>query len=577
MPTITPEGTVQKRTGSEIIQSGKDAARNLWGGSVNTRGTGSIQKLLEAFVAMGIGEFENAADELYKQRYMRWATGQALDDSAWPLFYRLQPTKAVGTMNLVLTSALAAPDPLFVAGTVTFSDSSGLKYELIEDVVPNGTTDVTASVRAVEFGAEGNVAADEISDPQGLSFSNPTVEADWGTYVESFNNDAEFTGGRDLETDRQFRRRIQDSPTAREGASVDGLELAIGRVDGVTGVRVLENTSLVGGSEDTGYEFLGTGTASQTIDGTRTEASVRIVVAEAGFFQHFALKLNANSSLIVDVRLETDNAGEPSGVLVGPEAVLEDFAFGGTVPTTGTLNEGYDLEPGTYHLRLIRVSGSGSLDGSGSGTANGVKGRNTSGDPWANDTNIENAYAQLIGGLPGASFRAIVSGSPDPDAVAQVIWKNKAAGIRPDGNVSGTAIRRGGTPVTVAYSQPDEVPVVLNIEVQVTSEFGGDEDSIRDLAVAYVGGNDTQGGFVDGLAVNDTLVRNEIVQRLLDDDEVLGIFDVTKLWLDRKSNVAGGDPANLTSADVDNLPSSLFEELLIDDPAVDILVSIVQV
>lgn len=593
MPTITSTGTVQKRTGTEIIQAGKQAARALWGGSVNTRGTGSIQKILEAFVAMGVGEFENAADELYKQRHMRWATGQALDDAAWPFFYRLQPTRAVGTINLTLTSALAAPDPLFTAGSVTFTDSAGLEYELLEDIVPNGSTSVTASVRAVEAGSTGNVAADDINNPQGLSFSSPSVEADWASYVDSFTNSDPLTGGRNLETDRQFRRRIQDAPTAREGASVDGLALAIARVPGVTGVRVIENNTMaygassgvfVGGFTDADYDFgnlvTGGGADPKWI-------AQPVVLADDTDIGAIVIGIGDTVNTVsgVEVSLHADNAGDPAATpysgMVGYTVVAPaDAETQKTVPLPDVVT----VPAGTYWIRARLVFHDTTEPDPltlqwdpGTPTSPGVQTSTDGGATWAADGAVTALGLSLYHGLPPKSFEAIVSGSPDADDVAQAIWVNKAAGISPYGTTSGTATRRNGGTVEVPFSEPAEVPVVLNLIVQVTDDYGGDADTIRDLIVDYIGGTDTKLDFKDGLSVNETLVRNEIIQRLLNDDDVIGIFDVTQLYLDRKDSVTGGDPANLTSTDVDNLPSTIYEELLIDDPATDILVTLVQV
>lgn len=88
-------------------------------------------------------------------------------------------------------------------------------------------------------------------------------------------------------------------------------------------------------------------------------------------------------------------------------------------------------------------------------------------------------------GLPPHSFSAFVVGGDD-QAVLDVLWAAKPAGIATYGTTSGTVMDSFGQPQLVAFNRGESVPVYLAVERTVDDTYpeGGDA-LIKDLLVAY--------------------------------------------------------------------------------------------
>jgi hypothetical protein len=582
MPILSSDATVTKRSGEEILQAAVQNLRNEFGRTINVQGSGSLFRMFEAFVSQPLSEVENTFEDVYRQRYAQHAQGQALDDAAWPLFIRFQAAKAGGAVNITLTSALAAPDPLFVAGDLTFVDSEGNTYILDADLSPNGTVDVEASVLAEELGAEGNIQPDNIIS---VRFNNSTAQTNWSAWVgasvsdgTNFRNDLGFSGGADQETDALFRRRMREARSALVSSSPDGIatsvEVALG---GTARVSVLENTTDVGSSRDKVFDSDATGTPSETIDGATLERiAFKMALTERRYIQHFTVVVDHGVAPTFDVRLETNSAGEASGALVFTGAQVTGFSPADGSTSAEQLDEGEYVDAGTYWLVFTQTNGDGTFDGATSGTSGDVMVFN--GATWANDANINEGNVELIGGLPPHSFRIFASEEADVDTIAQAIWDSRPVGIPPDGIEEGDAVDRDGNVKVQNFDHLVEVPVVVKVTVQHDSGFEGDADTVKDLIVSYIGGNDTGGTLHQGLDVDEALVRMELVQRILDDTLVSGIVDVPadSVLMERRSVRA--TPGDLTGADVaDKLSALTGEVFVVDDVANDIEVVLVSV
>lgn len=415
------------------------------------------------------------------------------------------------------------------------------------------------SIRAQDLGEAGNIAADGIVR---ASFASPSIATAWAQKVQSATNEDPLEGGREEETEIQLRDRILTTFATREVSSVDGIAFALSQVEGVDDVTVIENDTDIGTALDKVFDSDETGTTmTEVLGATNTRIAQKVVLTEQRWVQHHSSKLAVDTTLVADVRLETDTAGSPSGTLAFTGALTEGFTYdGGIVGTSaGTFEKGSLLAPGTYWLVHSRTSGSGQFDGGAGGTANQVKYYNGS---WNLSANVENLNMELIAGLPPHSFRAYVSGG-ESDPIAQKIWDTKAAGIYSDGIETGTATDRSENEHTIHFERPLNVPVVISVEVQSTDAFVGNEDDIKDAIVEYVGGNNTAGVARPGLGINAKLVRNEAISRLLDDDVIVGLRDVLVFRLGLKDDFP--TPGDLTSAEVINLQAGVGEEFVIED------------
>ena len=118
-----------------------------------------------------------------------------------------------------------------------------------------------------------------------------------------------------------------------------------------------------------------------------------------------------------------------------------------------------------------------------------------------NDEPTENAD-----GLPGHSVRAVIPqgvyealvdkeyegeiASAD-NYIAQKVWDCKAAGIRTDGNKTGTAIDAAGLEQSVNFSLPQDVEIDVKVELTLYTEesFGGVE-AVRKSIAGWATGTD---------------------------------------------------------------------------------------
>lgn len=436
---------------------------------------------------------------------------------------------------------------------------------LVENLNVEVIRGATALVRANDLGPEANVEANSINK---VSFNTGSASTQWAVRVSSYTNLEEFEGGADEETDRVFRARVRSSFASLRSSSPDGIAVAVEELDGVRSVTVIENTTDQTTDIDISFSFDGTGVPSNTIDGTRTRIAQKFRLTGRRYVQHFNADLATNTGLTATVSIQADTAGSPSGTSL---MSLTGFTFGGgTSETAGTFTSGRYLEADTdYWLVFERTAGSGTFDGANTGTVDQVKSYNGA---WVVDL-PDNINVSVIGGLPPHSFRVYPVGGR-VDEIAQAIWDNRPAGILADGPDSGTATDRGGYDHLQYFERPLEVPVVLYVTATYGPSFAGNEDTIRDVLVAYIGGLDTTNDFQEGLKVSQKLVLEEAKSRILDDDEIVGLVDITVFRAGRKSQFA--TPAALTGTEIVNLIAASNEEFIVQTASTDITVNLIQ-
>lgn len=103
-------------------------------------------------------------------------------------------------------------------------------------------------------------------------------------------------------------------------------------------------------------------------------------------------------------------------------------------------------------------------------------------------------------GLPPHSFEVLlydgVVPAADDDAIAQVIWDTKPAGIRPYGTTDGTALDEEGETHTVSFSRLTVKEVWLEIDLDTTVGYAGDS-AVQAAVVAQCNARFQQGDDVD--------------------------------------------------------------------------------
>ncbi|QCC48077.1 baseplate J/gp47 family protein [Halobellus limi] len=175
---------------------------------------------------------------------------------------------------------------------------------------------------------------------------------------------------------------------------------------------------------------------------------------------------------------------------------------------------------------------------------------------FLNDQNDPNGDGQ-----PAHSFELVVEtedGTDLDDRIAQAIMDTKAAGDTSSSGVYGTAASGvatliNGQTFTIGFSEPVSVQIYVDLDLQVTEEYAGD-DAVRDNVVQYIGGVLSSGNNDDGrLSVGDDVIFGSVEYAIRDTP---GVYDVTSLTIN-------GD-AVPTGTDTSNIPVSLGEKATAD-------------
>lgn len=552
-----------KRNAAAIMDSLISALRAQFGNDIDVTPTGTARKILEAGLMLPLVETDASLDELHRQMFFESATSDNLDKIVEPIGFQRRPAKrASGVVNVALGGALSTPpeaSPWIPAGGAVFVDTAGRKYENIADVNVDGTNALSIPVRAVDLGVSGNISANAIIDVQ---FTTTPVSQRWATNVVSFTNDAPFSGGRDRETDRLFRQRIRNSNASKPQSSLNGIITIVEELGDDVIATGIENDTDVGGTENKVFDSNGAGTQSEALSvGATSKIAMRVPAGLARrFIQHFNTKVTHGASApTFKVSINKSETGLP-GVIVYEHVMTSHYSPASGQVVGGSFHQGFYPDPALDLWVVFEITaGNATFDGDATGTLGDVKVWN--GSAWVNSA-LRRLNLELIGGVPPHAFRLFISGG-DANAIAEAIGTAKPAGIATDGLTVGTYTDNSGRPRSIYFDRPIITPVKMTITVTQTPAFEGTADALRDIIIEYVGGTDTKGVIHEGLLVNQKVVRNEIISRILEDANIVGLEDVTALTIGRKSGAEF--TANLTPTD--------GEEFTVESPA-DIVVTI---
>ena len=187
----------------------------------------------------------------------------------------------------------------------------------------------------------------------------------------------------------------------------------------------------------------------------------------------------AISDTTASVRFETLETG-PTVALSGTITVIN-------TPVTGweSVNNPLDADLGTdvetdpeYRQRQ-----EDSLGVSGSTNVDAIRAAVLTVEGVSDCRVLENTSSVIVDGLPPKSFKVVLSdGQPtiaDDDAVAQVIWETRAAGIESVGTQSGNAIDSTGQVRVENFSRVTGVDIYLEVDL----EYGSDYDLSNQTAI----------------------------------------------------------------------------------------------
>lgn len=210
----------------DLFAQMEDKSKEAFGDTVNTSVRSPLGIILRIF-AWFLAIIWSTAEDVYNSGYIPTATGNNLD--------RLGPQ-----VGITRTLAQWSSGQLTITGTPGYvvpagfraSTLSGVVFETLTIVTLTGGTGVVA-IEALEAGSEGNWGVGMI-----------TVAVNRVPDVTSVTNAVPTTGGREKETDAEFRNRFDQSVAGGGAASLDALRGALLRLPTVRAAAVIENTSM---------------------------------------------------------------------------------------------------------------------------------------------------------------------------------------------------------------------------------------------------------------------------------------------------------------------------------------------
>jgi len=212
---------------AELFEEMEAKAKEVFGESVNTSERSPLGIILRIF-AWFLSKLWQDTEATYNSAYINTAEGVQLD--------RLGPY--VGIMRNLEQHATGQ---IKITGTSGQMVSTGFRvqtendiiFTTVSDVVIDDTGSATVDIQALQAGRSGNVAANTIK-----IVTNPVPGISSVTNVEA------TAGGREKETDQEFRERFSLSVAGGGAGTVDSLRSALLRTGGVRAAVVIENTSM---------------------------------------------------------------------------------------------------------------------------------------------------------------------------------------------------------------------------------------------------------------------------------------------------------------------------------------------
>ena len=219
----------------EILNALEYKARELFPDKVNLTVRSPIGIFLRIYAWM-LNILFSVLEDVYNSRFIDTAVGTSLYNLGMSIGLRVLPAgKATGYVTITAQAGTTIPAG-YLVGT-----PGGLQYTVMSPVTVGSSGKVLALIQAVENGTEYNTPAGTIN-----MIINPASVPG----VISVNNESDVIGGRERETDDEYRQRYYDSVDYAGGVNADAVRAALLQdVAGIYTAYVYENDSDVWNEE----------------------------------------------------------------------------------------------------------------------------------------------------------------------------------------------------------------------------------------------------------------------------------------------------------------------------------------
>ena len=217
----------RRPTYTQLLDALEYKARELFGATANLTVRSPIGMFLRIY-AWILNILFSLIEDVYNSRFVDTAVGTSLFNLGRAIGLQLlSAQKASGHLVITGPAGTIIPEG-WLAGT-----NGGIQFYTVTEAEIGADDTALVPARCTMTGAEGNVAAETVT-----VITNPGAVAG----LVSVTNPAPFTGGRELETDEEFRDRYYASVDFAGGVNADAIRAALlQNVEGIMDAKVFEN------------------------------------------------------------------------------------------------------------------------------------------------------------------------------------------------------------------------------------------------------------------------------------------------------------------------------------------------
>jgi uncharacterized phage protein gp47/JayE len=221
------ENGFQKKSYADLVSDMQDKARELWGADVNVSQKSFLGILIILF-AWFLSIAWEVAENVYNAGFVTKSEGVQLDRLS-----TLMGTSRIPAASSQITLTITGhPNYLIEEGSV-FTTANGIQFETIAELILDASGNGSVDAVSTDIGIDTIVAAGSI-----------TIQANPDSNVISVTNLEKSTGGRDQETDDEFRQRLVSGSSSTGNATFPSIVANLLETSGVRSANVIENNTM---------------------------------------------------------------------------------------------------------------------------------------------------------------------------------------------------------------------------------------------------------------------------------------------------------------------------------------------
>lgn len=298
-----------KKTFADLVDDMQGKARELFGADVNLSQKSFLGILIILF-AWFLSIAWELSEDVYNSGFVTKSEGVQLDRLS-----TLMGTSRIPAASSYATLALTGQANYVIEEGTVFATMDGIQFETIADVTLNTNGNGTVDAVSTDTGIDTNVAAGAI-----------TVQANPDSNITSVTNTAAVTGGRDQETDDEFRQRLVAGSSSTGNATFPSIVAKLLETSGVRSANVIVNNTMDSDSDGNPpksvHAYVLGGTSSDVADtllnsvaaGIETAGSQSVdVVDSSGTTHTVKFDFASETDIAVQVSMKTNSSYETDG------------------------------------------------------------------------------------------------------------------------------------------------------------------------------------------------------------------------------------------------------------------------